>query len=671
MKANPLFIRTILQAGLLFLLTAVPVAGQAFSTVTSLGSVGVSDITGEKPQSKVWKHYGQWWMVMPNSSGTHVWRLDGTSWANVLTISSNTGSNADCKVLEDRVFILLFQGASSQLITVLYSGGTYTLESTTAITLDTGVETATIDIDSQGRMWLASDESDEIFVRYSDFPYSSWSTPIQVASGINTDDICAVAAFNGRIGVLWSNQNSRRFGFRYHVDGADPTAWSADEVPASQSALNVGAGMADDHLNMAVASDGTIFAAVKTSYDGAGYPRIAMLIRRPAGTWDDLYEVSQVGTRAIVILNEIAGKVKVVYTASDSGGDILYRESPTSGISFGPVNTLMTGGTYNNPTSIKQTYTGDVVVMASTTSTLVSVLATDAASNLVAHWKMDESTGATSIDDATINSNDGALTGSPVFAAGKAGNAIFLNNNQYASVADNNSLDITSAITMAAWINCTQTAATTQRIIAKAIMGSTNGYELSLSSAQKVFARFNQVSNGDSYRLNSLANYSINGSGWMHIAATYDGSYIRIYINGVQDNISLNPQNFSIATNTIPLEIGRQNSATPYYFRGYMDDVRIYSRVLSAQEILALATNLPPTQVSPVQGGTGQPLNPVLTWGGAAGATSYGLQVSTSSDFSSLVYDQSGITSPSATLTGLIGSTVYYWKVNATYPRHK
>ena len=82
------------------------------------------------------------------------------------------------------------------------------------------------------------------------------------------------------------------------------------------------------------------------------------LIRRPAGTWDNLYEVSQSGTRGIVVLNEAAGKVKVIYTASESGGNILYRESSTSSISFGSVNTLISGGTYNNATSTKQNYSG-------------------------------------------------------------------------------------------------------------------------------------------------------------------------------------------------------------------------------------------------------------------------------------------------------------------------
>ena len=55
--------------------------------------------------------------------------------------------------------------------------------------------------------------------------------------------------------------------------------------------------MADDHLNVAVAVDGTLYAAVKTSYDTAGQTKIALLVRRPSGVWDNLYEIDQAGTR--------------------------------------------------------------------------------------------------------------------------------------------------------------------------------------------------------------------------------------------------------------------------------------------------------------------------------------------------------------------------------------
>src|SRR5688500_9960111 len=47
---------------------------------TPLASLSVAENTGEKPQSKVFEYAGQWWTVMPNSSGTWVFRLDGANW---------------------------------------------------------------------------------------------------------------------------------------------------------------------------------------------------------------------------------------------------------------------------------------------------------------------------------------------------------------------------------------------------------------------------------------------------------------------------------------------------------------------------------------------------------------------------------------------------------------
>ena len=132
-------------------------------------------------------------------------------------------------------------------------------------------------------------------------------------------------------------------------------------VPASQSAHDIGAGMADDHVNLALSQNGTLYCAVKTGYDTKGYPRIGLLVRRPAGTWDDLYNVSETGTRPIVILNELKNKIRIVYCFSENNGDILYRESSLSPISFGPPFVLIKGGLYNNPTSQHQNLTSQMV----------------------------------------------------------------------------------------------------------------------------------------------------------------------------------------------------------------------------------------------------------------------------------------------------------------------
>ncbi len=217
--------------------------------------------------------------------------------------------------------------------------------------------------DSKGRMWIAADGASTITVHWSDSPYNTWSQPITLVSGIKNDDLCAVVALPGRIGVIWSNQNTKRFGFRTHVDGDAPDAWTQDEIPASQSAINAGTGMADDHINVAVAKDGTLYCAAKTGYDTKGYAKLILLVRRPNGAWDDAYTVTEfIGTRPIVLLNEKVGKVKVIFTDMEGGGNILYSESPTSNISFSAPIELFKGF-YNYVTSSKNNYENDIVVL--------------------------------------------------------------------------------------------------------------------------------------------------------------------------------------------------------------------------------------------------------------------------------------------------------------------
>jgi hypothetical protein len=350
--------------------------------VSALADFSVNSNTGEKPQSKVWEYNDTWYSVMPDKTGTWVWELAGNQWQKELQLTSN-GYSADVKVDGNLAHILLFDGASSQLATVEYDHGVdnryemWSLRpSLVNVAVNGSAETAVIDIDSTGRMWVAYDTSSTIEVRYADFgnQYTNWSAPITVASGIKSDDIGTVVAMpNGQIGVMWSNQNTKLFGFRVHVDGAAPGSWLTAESPASQSAQNKGGGFADDHLHLSVASDGTVYAAVKTSYDSSSYPRMVLLVRRPSGVWDNLYTVDTVGTRPIVVINEAAGKLIVAYTESDSGGAIYYKESPLQNISFGARKTLMSGG-LNNVSSVKGSFNDEVVAIAGTGSKVKSAL---------------------------------------------------------------------------------------------------------------------------------------------------------------------------------------------------------------------------------------------------------------------------------------------------------
>jgi hypothetical protein len=72
-----------------------------------------------------------------------------------------------------------------------------------------------------------------------------------------------------------------------------------------------------------------------------------------------------------------------------------------------------------------------------------------------------------------------------------------------------------------------------------------------------------------------------------------------------------------------------------------------------------------PALGSPSNGATGVSRSPTLSWNTVSGATSYRVQVSTGSSFSSTVYDNSSVTGTSVTLPRLAGRTTYFWHVRA------
>ena len=198
-------------------------------------------------------------------------------------------------------------------------------------------------------------------------------------------------------------------------------------------------------------------------------------------------------------------------------------------------------------------------------------------------WLMDEGSGTTILDTSGLG-NNGALQGSPTWVTGYHGLGWHLaGTSDYALVANDATLNISGPLTIAAWVKPERLA--TQYLVKKA-NGASDGYELSLSTNGKAFARLNQATSGNTYRIDSTTSYPTSGTVWIHLAATYDGTTLRLYVNGVLEGAIAGPA--SIATNGGALGIGAQpDGASP--LQGALDDVRLYARALSAAEIQALA----------------------------------------------------------------------------------
>lgn len=189
-------------------------------------------------------------------------------------------------------------------------------------------------------------------------------------------------------------------------------------------------------------------------------------------------------------------------------------------------------------------------------------------------WKFD-----TDILDLSGNGNDGTCSGSgcPTPAAGKVAGALYFDGNDSIDAGNRASLNITGSITIEAWIKPEKLA--TSYIVKKASMGSTDGYELSLSSTGKAFFRVNQKKSGNTYRVDTIS--PLNNTTWFYLVGIYDGNQIRIYLNGQLDNSKKGPSN--IMSNMDSLEIGGPDALA--YFRGVIDEVRIWNRALTPQEI--------------------------------------------------------------------------------------
>jgi hypothetical protein len=199
-------------------------------------------------------------------------------------------------------------------------------------------------------------------------------------------------------------------------------------------------------------------------------------------------------------------------------------------------------------------------------------------SGLIAWWPGD--TGANDI----IGEADGTLMGGATIAPGLVNGAFDLLPGGYVSVRDNPVLDPTNAITVEAWINTRGQISSYGTILRKSgANGSPNqGYSLEFDGPGVVGFWVYTAEEG----WQGAVGGSVTSNEWVHLAGTYDGATLRLYENGVQ--ASSQPATGQILQSTYPLNIGRDPVETNRLFNGFIDEVSLYNRALSASEIAAI-----------------------------------------------------------------------------------
>jgi hypothetical protein len=210
----------------------------------------------------------------------------------------------------------------------------------------------------------------------------------------------------------------------------------------------------------------------------------------------------------------------------------------------------------------------------------------------IAHWKLDETSGLIAEDSA--GDNDGTLVNGPIWTTGIIDGALHFNRvDEYVEVADNIALE-PQQLTVAAWVYRESTS--TRDVVLK--KGSThsgdnrNGYLFRILESTSIYpqkARLYIVAGSNTNVMSPVSETEIEAGIWYHLAATYDGSYIRIYVNGQEEGTpTLETRAIDYSGGYQDFKIGVQeegHGSLCYHFDGKIDDVRIYGRALSAQEI--------------------------------------------------------------------------------------
>jgi hypothetical protein len=277
--------------------------------------------------------------------------------------------------------------------------------------------------------------------------------------------------------------------------------------------------------------------------------------------------------------------------------------------------------------------------------------------NLVGWWALDEGSGTVALDSSGYG-NDAVFQGDPQWVPdGRFGGAVQFNGtSDYLAAPDSESLDINGdQLTLAAWVNGTSWA--TSHFIRKIPDTGTGSIYMIRVQSNALRAIFS-TSAGE--LVVQGVTPPVTGE-WMHMAFVYDGAEARIYVNGAVDgrgNIS-----GDVVESDNELRIGRGEPAG--YFNGSIDDVRVYNRALTDEEIKALdPPKLQAYGPTPADGDRAVAA-PLFQWTAGETAVLHDVYLGTNPDLgpADLVSSRSPLALYYHT-PGLQPGTTYYWRVD-------
>lgn len=202
-------------------------------------------------------------------------------------------------------------------------------------------------------------------------------------------------------------------------------------------------------------------------------------------------------------------------------------------------------------------------------------------------WLFDEGEGETAYDSSD-NGNDGEIVDGN-WTSGKFGKALQFNGEStVVKIPDSKNLDLETEVTIVAWVDAGKPKLAWPNIVSKGADVTPENYAVFISTADS-FVHFPMNPGGPRVWVNS-PNGSFDLGKWQHVAATYDGKSGKIYVDGKK--VQENPHSGNLLPNDMIFRIGNGGSlGQAYWWNGVMDDVAIFNKALSEQEINEIMKN--------------------------------------------------------------------------------
>jgi hypothetical protein len=295
----------------------------------------------------------------------------------------------------------------------------------------------------------------------------------------------------------------------------------------------------------------------------------------------------------------------------------------------------------------------------------------DISEGLIGWWMLDEGTGTTVADSSGAGHDGFFVDSTPEWVPGMYGTALEFDGTDKVEIPDHEDFHLTNAMSVVLWMQPGAEQVASAKLFIKQKSGQ---YPYSLQyddTGQGLFATVYA-----STRYDTAPHIPDFPGEWAHICFTYNGSVLILYKDG-EEVASVNTSG-QLQQNNLSLSIGCRLDYAQN-FNGIIDDVRLFNRELSPEEVQQVMVDAPAdvvTDPSPADGATDVLRDVVLSWVPVEAATQHDIYLGTDAEVvagadtsdTTNIYRDRVITDSYIPTETLEFGKIYYWRVDEIAP---